>query len=170
MNRLFVTCLVVVALSAGVAVGEDAADQKIEWLFVQNAHKATLRDGVLTLDGVSPTTVFFTDRPERMAAQGLTSEFVTYWTTGGGSDNFKKDPPNATLSLVADKSDDDVVLTLTNPRLDGDTLRYDVTVLEGRDKVEGGPAALFVDIIGMPLTPVSAAGVRRRTVRRVAFY
>jgi small neutral amino acid transporter SnatA (MarC family) len=51
----------------------------------------------------------------------------------------------------------------------GDTLRYDVTVIEGRDQVEGGPTSLFVDVIGMPLTPVSAAGVGRRTVRRVAF-
>ena len=74
-----------------------------------------------------------------------------------------------TVAIVTKPTADDVVLTLTNPRVNGDTLRYDVTVIEGRDQVEGGPTSLFVDVIGMPLTPVSAAGVERRTVRRVAF-
>ena len=31
---------------------------------------------------------------------------------GGGSDSFKKVPPNATLSLVSENTMDDVVLTL----------------------------------------------------------
>ena len=168
MKRYLMISLVLLAVLVST-VAASAAVKDIEWLFVQNARAATLEDGVLTLDGVSPTTVFFSDRPERLGAQGLTSEFVTYWTTGGGSDNFKKDPPNATLSIVTEETADDIVLTLTNPRLDGDTLRYDVTVIEGKDEVVGGPASLFVDVIGMPLTPVSVAGVDRRTVRRVAF-
>jgi hypothetical protein len=164
--------ILLLAVFVGTVAG-DSKEEEIEWLFVQNARAVTLEDGVLTLDGVSPTTVFFSDRPERLAAQGLTSEFVTFWTTGGGSDNFRKDPPNATLSIVTEATAEDIVLTLTNPRLDGDTLRYDVSVLEGRDQVEGGPTSLFVDVIGMPLTPVSAAGVdrrvTRRTVRRMAY-
>ncbi len=54
--------------------------------------------------------------------------------TGAG----EPDPPNATLSIVTDETMDDVVLTLANPRLDGDTLIYDVTVLEGREALKGG--------------------------------
>jgi hypothetical protein len=160
------------AVLVGTAAA-DTAEKHIEWLFVQNARTVTLEDGVLTLEGVSPTTLFFSDRPEKIAAHGLTSEFVTFWTTGGGSDNFRKDPPNATLSIVTEETAEDIVMTLTNPRLNGDTLRYDVTIIEGRDKVVGGPSSLFVDLIGMPLTPLSVAGVdrrvARRTVRRVAF-
>jgi hypothetical protein len=91
--------ILLLAVFVGTVAG-DSKEEEIEWLFVQNARAVTLEDGVLTLDGVSPTTVFFSDRPERLAAQGLTSEFVTFWTTGGGSDNFRKDPPNATLSIV----------------------------------------------------------------------
>jgi hypothetical protein len=35
----------------------------------------------------------------------------------------------------------------------------------------GGPASLFIDIIGMPLTPMSYAGVARRTAyRRAVIY
>lgn len=168
MFRHLMISITLLTSLACTAAGE-TAEKDIEWLFVQNARAATLADGVLTLEGVSPTTVFFSDRPERQAAHGLTSEFVTFWSTGGGSDNFKKDPPNATLSIVTEETADDVVVTLSNPMLDGDTLRYDVTIIDGRDQVEGGPASLFVDVVGMPLTPVSYAGVRRRTVRRVAY-
>jgi hypothetical protein len=73
---------------------------------------------------------------------------------------------NATLAIVSKDVAEDVVLTLRAPELDGSTLRYSVTVLEGDDDVEGGPCSLFVDPVGMPLTPVSVAGVARRTTRR----
>ena len=172
MNRYLVILIATMVVS-GASADNQPAEQQIEWLFVQNAHSVTLKDGVLTLEGISPTTLFFSDRPEKIAAHGLTSEFMTFWSSGGGSDNFKKSPPNATLSIVTEDYAVDIVLTLTNPMLDGDTLRYDAAVIEGRDNVEGGPCSLFVDIIGRPLTPVSIAGVdrrvSRRTVRRMVY-
>ncbi len=85
---------------------------------------------------------------------------------GSGSDNFEKSPPNANLAVVSEDGAEDVVVTLTNPRLDGDTLRYDVTVIEGPANVQGGPCSLFVDLIGMPLTHMSVVGVDRRVTRR----
>jgi hypothetical protein len=42
--------------------------------------------------------------------------------------------------------------------------------LEGKLPPEGGLASLFIDIIGMPLTPLSYAGARRRMWRRAVFY
>ena len=33
-----------------------------------------------------------------------------------------------------------------------------------------GPASVFVDIIGLPFTPLSFAGVARRTARRAYWY
>jgi hypothetical protein len=54
--------------------------------------------------------------------------------------------------------------------LSGDTLTYDVRVLEGNLPSTGGAASLFIDIIGRPLTPMSFAGVARRSARRAAFY
>ncbi len=175
MKVLFIgiTLLALGAQPAAAPSTDDGSDKNIEWLFVQNAQSVTLEDGLLTLRGITPTTLFFSDRPEKIAAHGLTSEFVTFWSTGGGSDNFEKSPPNATLAIVSEDGAEDVVVTLTNPRLDGDTLRYDVTLIEGPANVEGGPCSLFVDVIGMPLTPVSVAGVgrrvTRRTVRRMAY-
>jgi hypothetical protein len=52
----------------------------------------------------------------------------------------------------------------------GDQLTFDVRVLEGDLAGGDGPAAVFIDIIGMPLTPLSFAGVARRTARRAAWY
>jgi hypothetical protein len=33
-----------------------------------------------------------------------------------------------------------------------------------------GAAGVFIDIIGMPFTPLSYAGIARRTAARTAFY
>ncbi|ODR99757.1 hypothetical protein AUC69_09150 [Methyloceanibacter superfactus] len=43
-------------------------------------------------------------------------------------------------------------------------------VLEGDMPAKGEDVAVFIDIIGMPLTPLSYAGVARRSFRRAAIY
>lgn len=43
-------------------------------------------------------------------------------------------------------------------------------MLEGDLDGADGPASVFIDVIGMPRTPMSVAGVARRTARRGAFY
>jgi len=61
---------------------------------------------------------------------------------------------------------DDIVLVPKNPRFTGTDLRCDVEVLEGTDYIDGETAALFIDTLGRPLSPVSVAGVHRRHRRR----
>jgi hypothetical protein len=48
--------------------------------------------------------------------------------------------------------------------------QIDVQILEGSMPAKGGPVSLFIDIVGMPLTPLSYAGVARRTAYRRAVY
>ncbi len=140
-------------------------DTKVEMLFVQTAKGATLVNGKLTLTGVSPTTVYFSDRPTRVAGHLATSEMIPLWSEGKNS--FLKDPPNATLStFTGDGKVANVVVELKNPGLDGDHMTYDVRVLQGTLPANAEGASLFVDVIGMPLSPVSVAGVARRTRRR----
>jgi len=146
---------------------EEAAKQA-DFLFVQNAQSIHYADGKLTLKGVSPTTIMFTDRPERIAGHMATARFVPFWSKG--KDSFLADPPNATLSIVNEDQVNDVVVVLRDPDLKGDELSYHVRVLEGEMPAKGGPVSLFIDIIGMPLTPVSYAGVARRTYRRAFLY
>jgi len=60
----------------------------------------------------------------------------------------------------------DAVVVLKNPKLEADQLTFDVDVLEGDLKGADGAASTFIDIIGRPLTPLSFAGVARRTAWR----
>ena len=57
-----------------------------------------------------------------------------------------------------------------NPVLDGDNLTYDVRILKGKLADHGDESSLFIDIIGMPFTPMSFAGVARRSARRAAYW
>jgi hypothetical protein len=137
-------------------------------LFVMNAHGASLQGQTLTLAGVSPTSIVFADRPVRAAGHLPTEALLDEWTTG----DFAKDAPNATVSVLSKDgvSAHDVVVELRSPRLEGDRLTFDVRVLEGDLAGADGPAAVFVDIIGLPFTPLSFAGVARRTARRAYWY
>jgi hypothetical protein len=149
------------------ATAEQESHKMADFLFVQNARGIAYADGTLTLKGISPVTVMFSDRPERIAGHMATARFVPFW--GEGKDSFLKDPPNATLSFLEDEALADAVVELQDPNLAGDDLSYRVKVLEGEIPAQAGLASLFIDIIGMPLTPLSVAGVRRRTWRRAVW-
>ena len=136
---------------------------KVTLLFVQNAQGAALDNGKLTLKGIAPATIFFSDRPQRIAGHLTTKDFVPFWSEG--KDSFAANPPNATLSVLGEGEVNDVVVELRNPQLAGDTLAYDIRVLEGQMPARGGVCSLFIDVIGMPLTPYSYAGAARRAYR-----
>lgn len=146
---------------------EGEASSKPQFLFVQNAEGVSYADGRLTLKGINPITILFSDRPERLAGHMTTASFVPFWNQG--ADSFKSDPPNATLSMLEGNDMDSAVVVLRNPQLAGRDLSYEVEVLEGKLPASGGAASLFIDIIGMPLTPVSFAGADRRMWRRAAY-
>ena len=141
---------VLVAWMAGLpgavpAAGTPAVKQKVELLFVQNAKGVAIDKAkrTLTLKGVGATTLFFSDRPVRMAGHYSMKEYLEFWTEG--KDSFDADPPNATLSVFEPGQDDllDVVVKLQNPRLQGDDLIYDITLIEGQ-VAQGGWTVLAV--------------------------
>src|SRR5262245_36397626 len=139
-------------------------------LFVFNSRGASLSGQTLTLTGVMPSAIVFADRPVRAAGHVLTTDVLLEWTAPDGS--FAKDPPSATVSAAAKDGSSlrDAVVELRKPRVEGDRLIFDVRVLEGDLTGADGPAAVFIDIIGLPFTPMSYAGVARRTARRAAWY
>ncbi len=137
------------------------SQQKVELLFVQNSTGVAIDQakGTLRLKNVSPSTLFFTDRPVRMAGHYHTKgEFVKMWSEG--PDSFAKNPPNATLSIVEPGQPDlqNAVVVLRNPRIQGNDLIYDIKLVEGTLPKAGNAAVLFIDILG----------VWRRNIRRVA--
>jgi hypothetical protein len=147
-----------------------AKPEVVPSLFVFNSREASLQGGKLVLTGVSPNAIVFADRPVRSAGHDLVSRVVEDW--GTGSDNFAKDPPNATVSAFQKDGSGvrDAVVVLKNPKLAGDNLTFDVDVLEGDIKGADGAASVFIDIIGRPFTPLSFGGVARRTAYRGAYY
>jgi hypothetical protein len=147
-----------------------AADDMADFLFVQTADamsfdKAT---GKLTLQGVGGQTLFFSDRPERIAGNMKTAAFIPFW--GKGKDSFLADPPNADLSILEGSELKQVVVVLENPQLNGDDLSYSVKIVGGEMPEKGSDVSVFIDIIGMPRTPLSYAGVARRSFRRAVLY
>lgn len=140
-------------------------------LIVINSSGATLADNKLTLTGVAPNAIIFADRPTRAAGHALTVHLLEEWGSAADA-SFAKDPPNATVSAFSKDGSltKDAVVVLKSPNLQGDTLTFEVQVLEGDLKTADGPASVFIDIIGLPFTPLSFAGVARRTAYRSAMY
>ncbi len=160
------------APSALKTIGTPAAAAKPEIvpsLFVLNSRAATLQGETLVLTGIAPSSIIFADRPVRSAGHQPTADVIAEW--GSGDDSFTKNPPNATLSVFGkDGAVKDAVVVLKNPKLEGDKLTFTVQTLEGDIIGADGGAALFIDIIGRPFTPMSFAGVARRSAFRGAMY
>ena len=137
-----------------------------ESMFVQTARGIISDGATLTLRDVTPSTLFFSDRPQRVVGHMTTADFVELW--GEGDNSFEADPPNAVLSFVEPGADapTDAVVVIKKPMLENGQLSYSVDVLEGTVPVEAGPVTLFIDPFGRPLSPVSVCGVRRRERRR----
>ena len=147
-----------------VEMEEVATADEIEALFAQSAAGMSYENGRLTLNGIAPTTLMFSDRPQRVTGHVPTEEFLDSW--GDGDNNFADDPPNAVLSIFSEDEVNDVVIVLQDPALDAGNLSYQVKILDGEMPSSGEASSLFIDMIGRPLSPVSIAGVRRRGRRR----
>jgi hypothetical protein len=141
------------AASVNLVVAQPKAPTKgPEVLFVQTAKKVAFKDGVLTLEDVSPVTAFFSDRPNRIVGQVRNDLFLKQWTEGKNS--FKHDPPNAFLTIFNDKTRPaGVTVVLTNPRVAGNNFQYDARILKGNPPAAGIESTLFIDGGGAPCDP-----------------
>ena len=122
--------------------------EDIEALFAQTAREMTHEGDKVTFHGLAPATLFFADRPQRVVGHLTTQQFVDEW--GKGENSFADDPPNAVISFVEK----------------GDQLTYTVDTLEGSLPARGELVSVFIDPFGRPLSPVSLAGMNRRSRRR----
>ena len=136
-------------------------------MFVQTAQGIESDGAKLTLQGITPSTLYFSDRPKRVVGHMATADFVDLWAIGDNS--FETDPPNAVLSFLEPGADvpDDAVVVLKEPNLDR---RRRSLLLHRGARGSGpdatGPVTLFIDPFGRPLSPVSVCGIRRRERRR----
>ncbi len=113
--------------------------QTEESMFVQTAQGIESDGAKLTLQGITPSTLYFSDRPQRIVGHMATTDFVDLWATGDNS--FETDPPNAVLSFLEPGADTpvDAVVVLTAPNLTGDgNLSYSMNVLRNGGGDHGG--------------------------------
>jgi hypothetical protein len=93
-------------------------------LFTQLAQTASITTNphhpdwkTLTLKGVSPKTVWFTERPHRLSGQVTTQQFVNQWAKG--PNNFEENNPNASMVYILDNkrpaTHKIAVIQLSNP-------------------------------------------------------
>jgi hypothetical protein len=136
-----------------VATDANAQDAKPMFMFVQTAEdfKADSAAQTLRLVKVGQQTLYFTDRPVRIAGHIKMSDYLKEWTSQAGSDNFGKNPPNATLSVYepGQANNKIAVVTITNPKIDGTDLIYNYKLIEGAMPASGGATSLFIDWIGV---------------------
>lgn len=131
---------------------ETLSDQKVQLMFVQTSEdfKANPKDKTLRLVNVNPQTLYFSDRPKRVAGNLTMPAYFDEWTDKAGPDNFKNDPPNATLSVYegSNKENTLAVIEISNPVMEGKDLIYKYKIIEGEMPKSGGATALFIDWIG----------------------
>jgi hypothetical protein len=116
---------------------------EVSMLFVQTATSVECDGRTLTLADVHSTTLGFSDRPERTVWHEPTEAFVDTW--GEGENSFASDPPNATLTILESSEVELAVMVLSNPRLDGGRLSYDIQITDGTVPPSGGACSLFID-------------------------
>lgn len=125
------------------------------FMFVQSADSGSVapiegKSGAfrLTLQGVAPTTVYFSDRPARVSGHAPMDKFLK--ALGFSA----KNPPNAAIDVVGtDGSSHLAVVTLESPRYDAGaaTLSYDVRLLPG-EKLPTGLSHLKTRLGDLPPT------------------
>ena len=157
-NRILQVFFLAAALSSMAAFASTsttfaAASEKPQYMFVQIADDVKVDAAAKTfrLVNVNQQTLYFTDRPVRLAGHIKMADYLEEWTAKAGKDNFGGDPPNAVLSVFEPgKSDNTVVaVEITQPRIDGSDLVYNYKLIEGSLPAGGGATSLFIDWIGV---------------------
>jgi hypothetical protein len=144
----------------------DTPPATVEDMFVQTARGIRSDGTTMTLVGLTPNTIYFSDRPQRIVGHITTKRFIEWWSDG--DDSFAADPPNAVLAWgePGEEAPEEAVVVISDPVVSDDGLSYQITPLQGSLPAEAGPCVLFIDPLGRPLSPVSVCGVRRREMRR----
>jgi hypothetical protein len=127
--------------------------EKAQLMFVQISDDIKVDPATSTfrLVKVNQQTLYFADRPVRIAGHMNMAAYFKEWTSKAGKDNFGANPPNAVLSVYEQGQADNTLaaVKITNPKIEGSDLVYSYKVIEGKLPAGGGATALFIDWIGV---------------------
>ncbi len=136
-------------------------------LFIVRSHSAVITeaDGVykLTLTGLDPQVLYFSDRPQRIAGQISTTSAISKWSKG--PDSFKADHPNAVF-LHSPLSSNHTgfakgdTVTLSHPVANADgSWTFNIKSIAGQSRVgQYDNAVLFVDSADYCYSPCYMGG------------
>ncbi len=135
---------VMLTLLPGLVFAENVIDdsKNTGYLFVLSAASGSIQGDTLTLNRV-PNVIYFSDHPARKAGHISVYKFVEMWDKG--SDSFKADPPNATLSVLKKDGANNIVVELTGVEQKRDSVVFKVAVLEGKVNRELYSGVLYID-------------------------
>ena len=93
--RLAFLLATVLLSAAAMATTSSAATPAPQLMFVQSAEdlKVDQAASTLRLVKVNQQTLYFSDRPVRIAGHIKMADFLKEWTAKAGKDNFGVDPP-----------------------------------------------------------------------------
>ena len=135
---------------------EQSRNIRIEYkchVFVQTGEDVKVDDAAKTLRlvKVGQQTLYFSDRPVRIAGHLKMAEYLQEWTATAGKNNFGANPPNAVVSVYEPGQADSklAVVEITNPRVEGADLVYNYKIIKNKVPTGGGQTALFIDWIGV---------------------
>ena len=144
--------LILCALFIGRADEPKKGDQqKIQLMFVQTADDFKADGKTPRVINVGQQTLYFSDRPVRVAGHLTMAGYMDEWKAQEGPNNFSANPPNATLSVYEGGRHDNTlaVVEISHPVMDGKDLVYNYMLINGTMPTAGGATALFIDWIGV---------------------
>ena len=123
----------------------------MQLMFIQVADNVKVDATTLRLVGVQQQTLYFSDRPVRVAGHLTMAGYLDEWKATEGPNNFGSNPPNATSSVYepGQATNSLAVVVVSNPIVDGHDLVYNYKVIEGTLPQKGGATSLFIDWIGV---------------------
>jgi len=145
------TALILSVFPVGRAEEKKRTDEpKVQLMFVQTAEDLKADGNTLRLVNVGQQTLYFSDRPARIAGHLTMPAYMDEWKAGEGPDSFSSDPPNATISVYESGNHENTlaVVKISHPVIDGKDLVYNYKLIEGEMPKAGGATALFIDWIG----------------------
>lgn len=150
---LLISVTLAAALCAAASTASAATAETPQYMFVQMADDVKVDAAAKTfrLVNVNQQTLYFTDRPVRIAGHIKMDAYLKEWTAQAGKDNFGQDPPNAVLSIYEPGQTDNTtaVVEISQPKIDGADLVYSYKLIEGSLPAGGGATSLFIDWIGV---------------------
>jgi hypothetical protein len=150
---LLAAAMLSMAACATTPTTSSTSSETPQLMFVQSAEDIKVDPATSTfrLVKVNQQTLYFSDRPIRIAGHIKMADYLKEWTSQAGKDNFSADPPNATISIYEPGQPENtlVVVKITSPVVDGADLIYSYKIIDGKLPAAGGATSLFIDWIGV---------------------